>query len=375
MTSRAGGTDGALSWDGVLGETVVVSARLATHQETSGLDGPGAELPPFVDYSDPLGDGSVVYGWGDKVSGWVWDIEQDFVRDQVKLDLSYFVDDLAGRHELKIGAEHQDISVHQVLAYTGPYGTAVFCWPCDPEVQYCGENNEHEYYFLHAFMVDESVDDPNQATLADALKVKVVDTPSDASAVFLQDRWQPAPSLSLDLGVRWSRQRLFNAAGGVQADIDDSWAPRIGFAWDFLGNGSSKLFGHYGRFFETIPMDIVVRSFAGEKFVWTYNFSDDPAEVVQPPPGDAPLDAYLDGGGFSPVDPNLKGQYLSEVVLGADLEVATDVVVGLRLIRRDLDRVVEDALAKEGGFFDRQPGRGHADRELRHRVRLGLHLP
>ncbi len=30
MTSRAGGTDGALSWDGVLGETVVVSARLAT---------------------------------------------------------------------------------------------------------------------------------------------------------------------------------------------------------------------------------------------------------------------------------------------------------------------------------------------------------
>ncbi len=76
---------------------------------------------------------------------------------------------------------------------------------------------------------------------------------------------------------------------------------------------------------------------------------DDPAEVVQPPLGDAPLDAYLYGGGFSPVDPNLKGQYLSEVVLGADLEVATDVVVGLRLIRRDLDRVVEDALAKEGG--------------------------
>ena len=188
--------------------------------------------------------------------------------------------------------------------------------------------------------------DPQIATPDDIVTRRAVDTPTENFAAYLQDRWHPTPNLSLDLGVRWSRQKLYNSAGAVQADIDDNWAPRLGFVWDFLGNGRSKLFGHWGCFYETIPMDIVIRAFSGGAVVvQVYNFSDDEWAIQQPPPGEAPRDDRVrDRRGFARVDPNIKGQYLSEAVLGAELEVATDVVVGLRLIRRDLDRVVEDAV-------------------------------
>ena len=89
--------------------------------------------------------------------------------------------------------------------------------------------------------------------------------------------------------MRWSRQELYNSRGTVQADIDDNWAPRLGFVWDALGNGKSKIFGHWGYFYESIPMDIVIRSFGdGNIVVNTYNFSDDEWNFQQPPPDQAP---------------------------------------------------------------------------------------
>jgi hypothetical protein len=46
-------------------------------------------------------------------------------------------------------------------------------------------------------------------------------------------------------------------------------------------------------------------------------------------------------------------------VLGAEYEVMTDVSVGLKLIRRDLGRVIEDALSTEGGYYIGNPGYGY----------------
>ena len=37
------------------------------------------------------------------------------------------------------------------------------------------------------------------------------------------------------------------------------FAPRIGFIYDPTKEGKSKVFGHYGQFYENVPMDLNVR--------------------------------------------------------------------------------------------------------------------
>src|SRR5207344_1465926 len=44
----------------------------------------------------------------------------------------------------------------------------------------------------------------------------------------------------------------------------NSWAPRLGFIYDPTKEGKAKLFGHYGQFYENVPMDLNVRAFGAE---------------------------------------------------------------------------------------------------------------
>jgi hypothetical protein len=354
-------TDATINYDGVFGQNFVLSARYATHRQRWRQEGPGEDLTGFSDRSDPFGTGVVARGWDDKISGWSTTWEEDYRRQQYNADVTWFAGDFAGSHELKLGAEYEDLFVSDTWTRTGPYGTTVQRWLCSSR-QYCGENNEHEYYYRHLFWIAEEID-PYQATVDDVLKTRFVEAPTDKFAVYLRDRWQPVPNLTLNLGVRWSRQKLYNTNGYVQMDVDDQWAPRLGFVWDFLGNGKSKLFGNWGYNFESIPMQLVINAFSGYEWtVTTSNFSDDPSDIAQPPPGEAPRGYREFGattsGGFVRVDPNTRGQYISEAVLGIEYEVAPDVALGLRFIRRNLDRIIEDALVSDHDFMIGNPGEG-----------------
>ncbi|GAG37881.1 unnamed protein product, partial [marine sediment metagenome] len=223
-----GGTDGAINYDGVFGQNVVLSARYASHNQKLQLEGPGKALTGYRDFTDPFGNGSIPRGWEGVESGWGGYGEEDFGRQQYNADLSWFVGNLAGNHELKLGAEYEELSVIDIRTRSGPVGANVTRYICNPAARYCGDNDEHEYYFRHSYGTFEEID-PEQATPEDIVKRWAVDTPTENFAVYLQDRWQVTSNLSLDLGVRWSRQKLYNGGGTVQMDIDDNWAPRLGF--------------------------------------------------------------------------------------------------------------------------------------------------
>ena len=357
----SGSTNGAVNYDGVFGENVVLSARYATHRQRWRQEGPGSDLTAYSDRTDPFGNGVVPMGWDDKVSGWGTTANEDYRRQQYNADVTWFAGDLAGFHELKLGAEFEDLFVRDTWTRTGPYGTSVQRWLYISGERYCGEDGEHQYYYRHSFWISEEID-PYRATVDDVVKTRFVEAPTDKFAVYLRDRWQPVPDLTLNLGLRWSRQRLYNTDGHVQMDIDDQWAPRVGFVWDVLGNGKSKLFGSWGYFFESIPMNIVIKAFSGVGWaVTTSNFSDDPADLVQPSDGEAPR-PYRDygaaGGSFDPVDPGTRGQYISEAVIGFEYEAAPAVAVGLRFIHRNLDRIIEDSIVADHDWMIGNPGEG-----------------
>jgi hypothetical protein len=323
------------------------------------LKGPGRDLNGFFDDSDPFGNGIRAVGWEGVEAGWGGYSEEDFSRDQLNADLSWFVGNLAGSHEFKVGGEYEEISLYDASIRSGHVGATVGRHNCYPGYHYCGESGEHLYYYSHSFLTFGFLD-PQTVTPDDIRLEFVRDITNQNAAVYLQDRWQVSPGLSLDIGVRWSRQKLFNNHGGIGLEIDDNWAPRLGFVWDALGNGKSKIFGHWGRFYQTIPGFMSMAAFGGGSPNYiTYNFSDDPSDIAQPPAGDAPRPFIFNPfTGDQASDPETRGQYLSEAVLGFKYEFAPNYAIGLTYLHRSLARVVEDVATPNLEFIIGNPGDG-----------------
>ncbi len=97
-------------------------------------------------------------------------------------------------------------------------------------------------------------------------------------AAYLRDSWQIQPNLTLNAGLRYEEQRL-RYASFLQGTVDPltgnllgkdamtltgNYAPRIGLLYDWTKEGRSKIYANWGRFYESIPLDINDRSFGGE---------------------------------------------------------------------------------------------------------------
>ncbi len=344
---NTGAPDYALNYDGVFTDNVLVSGRISEHQEESSLAGAGADLIGFIDSSNPLGDGTTVWGWpgAPSASGFGFHQNQKFGRDQVRVDLTYFANDFGGDHEFKFGAETEEISVDNANTNSG--GQRIYRFNC-------GSRCDQDYYYRHRYYVSSKID-PNFATLADLQHPLTVKTKAEDDAFFVQDSWRVADNLTLNLGVRHDTQTLFNGDGVAHQELDDATAPRIGIIWDPLKNGRSKIYGHYGTFYETIPMDIVIRSYGGEISVFAYNLTDDPNNIAN----DSSIrPSRTLGGGFSRVDPATESQHIEEIVLGAEYELTQGLGLGIKYIDRELENIMEDALAADGDYFIGNPGRG-----------------
>jgi outer membrane receptor protein involved in Fe transport len=61
-------------------------------------------------------------------------------------------------------------------------------------------------------------------------------------ALFLQDTWRAAPRLTLNLGLRYDYQSIL--------DDTNNLGPRVGFAWDVRGTGSTIVRGGYAIYYD-----------------------------------------------------------------------------------------------------------------------------
>lgn len=209
------------------------------------------------------------------------------------------------------------------------------------------------------------------------------DTNNRNIAAFIQDSWQVRPNLTFNLGLRWEQQ-IGYAAEALQGQVtpegeivpeeayklNNLIAPRIGFIFDPTREGKSKLFGHYGRFYENVPMDINVRAFGGEitNFTAVNATRQNPSSGTYDPNcnvdfdpsttgaaiatqldmcGDRVQQAIL-GGGTEYVSPGMKGQRTDEIIIGAEYEIAADLKLGINYLNRKLPVVIED-ISVDGG--------------------------
>ena len=111
-----------------------------------------------------------------------------------------------------------------------------------------------------------------------------------------------------------------NPNRSIDFGFSDTIAPRVGFTWDVTRNGRSKLYGHFGQFYESIPLDINVRAFGNEIFEFYYFYYPSDGSL---PNGTNQGEFYYDyplGTGVG-VSTDLKPMYTEEILVGFEYEV------------------------------------------------------
>ncbi|WP_256646314.1 TonB-dependent receptor [Thermomonas paludicola] len=88
---------------------------------------------------------------------------------------------------------------------------------------------------------------------------------------YLEDNWNITDNFMLYAGIRNDSFENKNSTGATFVKQDNIWQPRLGFAWDILGNGDSKLYGTVGRYALPIAANVSLR--AASKSYYTENVS------------------------------------------------------------------------------------------------------
>ena len=298
-----GGRDYALRYDGLLGASWIVSAQVSRHEEENSI-GPASAAGDIVEYRDSANDSFQTGGFG-------LIQEKTFKRDSWGGSISKYLD----RHDLKFGLEFETEKADVLKRMSGGQRVDILENPNGGPAIY-----SHFYWTTPLATLDNA---PTSELVA---PVK-----HDNTVAYLQDRWQISAAFGLNIGVRWDRQEIFDRFGRRVIDLKDDYAPRLGFTWTPGAEGHSKLYGSYGQYYEQIPMDLVIRSFAQERQARIFNY--DPLSTS--PDAGAELDIGRDSvilGGFTEeADPNLKNQYVNEFMLGYEREIMPDVAVGVKV--------------------------------------------
>ncbi len=208
---------------------------------------------------------------------------------------------------------------------------------------------------------------------------------SKSQAIFAQDQWQINNRLTLNLGIRFEKETVPNFGATNTQAIEFNWgdkiSPRLGMAFDLLGDGKNKVFASYGWFYDRFKYELPRGSFGGDFFRRDF-FEILPARGVAF--SGYTLAAVLGGradvlGGTCPIaggpgysvcqfdfrvatniagadifetgaiDPNIKAARQSEYTIGFERQLAQNFLFSARYTHKQIDRAIEDV-----GVFNAQ---------------------
>lgn len=185
---------------------------------------------------------------------------------------------------------------------------------------------------------------------------------TNVESFYFQDDFKATRNLQFNLGVRWDYQQAISLGGVSYLKLNDFTAnlqPRLGFIWDFTGQGRGKVYANFARFVETpLPLDINVRA-SGNAIQADYNLNvsrlnGNPTGATVVTGGNL---GNL-GGDATPIDPSISPQTVDEYTAGIEYEVVKDLALGFRGIYRAQDNVIEDGSFDDGDhYFLFNPGR------------------
>jgi hypothetical protein len=305
-------------------------------------------------------------------------VKDQYITDNFNIDGSWFPQ-FAGAHRVKAGMQINNISNNVARGYQNY--RVVMDW--NGTCGFCSTRGKYGSAAVYAVVTDGKVSSKN-------------------TGFFLQDSWTTFNDrLTLNLGVRTEQERVPSYASpgvpttgknAIKFDFKDKLAPRLGVSYDIFGNGRSKAYGSYGKFYDITKMEMPRGSFGGDKWIywpfsldtfdWTQwnkctNVTNNPS-ITPSCPG-----MTLQGGGVDLrhpanaadlplIDPGLKPMEQREVALGFQQELTATTGVGFRYVNKHLVRAIEDvgvhtflpSGSEAEEFFIANPGFGVAQKIL-----------
>ena len=357
---RFGGTDLSLRYE-IAGDSWFGDLQATRHKETNSVL-PQAYNGDAIQYVDNrTGAGGTPVGGGAETGGFGRFDDKTFTRQNMMGSFTKFFT-AAGTHELKAGFDFQDDKADIRRGYSGGQQVTIYDSNTATPTQYV---YNHYYWTVPDYVLDTTT--PSNSYLPSIIFTS--HPKHESKAYFAQDKWSVNPQLVLNLGVRYDTTDIKDQFGKTVISLKDQWSPRLGLIYDFRGNGQDKVYVSLARYYEQVPLDLVIRSFSSEVNPSIFNY--DPVSTT-PSAGNAAGTSSVVGSYIEPVDPDLKGQYSDEFILGGETTFRGLYVLGAKYIRRYVGRVVEDALdvnSPIGDYFIMNPGFSQTGKEYPRAVR------
>ncbi|MDP3731330.1 MAG: hypothetical protein Q8R34_02445, partial [bacterium] len=300
----------------------------------------------------PIPD-SFRYSAGNITDNNIQTVQDIYSRHNANLVASYFTEGLGflpGQHNIKAGYDLNRLH-NSPVADTWPDGFIIMVWDRERrKITGPGSSRgELGYYVNRVFGTAGHVASSNQG-------------------LFLQDSWQVkwgfASRLTLNVGLRTEKEFVPSfrndsgiASKAIQFDFADKIAPRLGLAFDPTGKGDTTIRFSYGVYHDVMKYELPRGSFGGDKWKdYVYKLEDPNFFNIRPRPapnsqaGNFPGDLIEVVDWRIPsndpennlVDPNLKPVRLHAFDFDMERTYRSSWIYGLRLVRKVLDRTVED---------------------------------
>lgn len=279
-------------------------------------------------------------------------------RTYVQADFSKFLN-FGGTHDIKAGIGRQKNVNRVFLGYpTGGYINVFWDRSFRSNATGVTDRGTYGYYEFHEF--------GTQGT-----------TGASLDNIYLQDNWRIHKRLTLNLGIRFERERV----PSFQRDVKDfafdfGWgqkiAPRLGASYDLFGNGKARLYGSWGRYFDWVKYELARGTFGGDYWRVQYRSLDTP-DVFSLNSGNLPgrnLWNNTAGSfrnrrvpGFETIDPDIKPMASDNFNAGGEFTLSNQMVLRVGYVHNNLIRTIEDLGVLVNGneeYFYANPGSGIA---------------
>ena len=351
LTPQVGGTANILKYTGNLTNDLTITALYgkssSSHQQTytpdlggsiAGVVYSGGPKTAQYQFGQPNG---LNYGTAQPLSG--QNLNSPGAKDGTKswrLDAEYTL----GDHTLRAGLDDNKLSSNSAGQVSA--GGSVYSY------RFTGTPNGVRTFGPYTYVVNDGSGPISAAGYYVRQRTfsSITDARSDQSAQYIEDRWQATKNLLVSAGLRNESFKGFNGEGQAYIDSKNFVSPRLGAAWDVMGDSSLKVSGTLGRYSIQTPTHVAVRG-AGVSTLVDQFFTYTGVDANGNPTGLKPLTAQPfspDGETGLPKDPNsvaakdLKPSYQDELTLGIEKALSAKLSVGGKVTYRKLGATLDD---------------------------------
>lgn len=178
-------------------------------------------------------------------------------------------------------------------------------------------------------------------------------------AYYIQDQWQATDNLVINAGLRNDSFENFNGAGDSFIELSNQWALRLGAVYDIAGDGDSKVWASYGRYFLPVAANTNIRLSGAETYIQEYRAFEGFADAALDVPNfnesgaaTQPIQVFSDGDvpdAGAIVDSSIKPMFSDEYIAGYQFQLTEDWSMAVQGTYRELATTIED-VAIDYGF-------------------------